>query len=83
MTCEQAAGLVSREADGGLPADGRVWFALHLLICGDCRRYRRQVRLVDAAARAVAESAVADDGLPAAARERITAALRAGPGDAG
>lgn len=75
LTCRRATERMSRALDAPLPPV--EWFALraHLILCGPCCRFRRQLALLDGAARAAADQPLSDDGLTAAARERIAAAV--------
>ena len=55
----------------------RVGLEVHTLFCGPCRRFRQQLFRLDAECAADAAQVIAPvgDGLSAAARERIVAAL--------
>ena len=52
MTCRRAAELISWELDTELPLHQRAGLGFHTLLCGACRRFRRQLGVVD---KAVAE----------------------------
>ena len=77
MACKQAAEMLSRSADARLSFGERLGLAIHLLICGMCRRFRRQlIGLHAACGKALRDDTErAGDGLSAEARARIAAAL--------
>ena len=50
MTCRRAAELISWELDTSLPLHQRAGLGFHTLVCGACRRFRRQLGVVDEAA---------------------------------
>jgi hypothetical protein len=81
MRCERAAEVISWSVDTPLSAGERVGLGVHTLLCGACRRYRRQLlRLHTACATALWEGVTATEGgLSAEARVRIAAALDHGP----
>jgi hypothetical protein len=49
MTCRRAAVLISWELDTDLPLHRRAGLGFHTLLCGACRRFRRQLGAVDEA----------------------------------
>ncbi len=51
MNCHEAHKLVVRSQDARLTAAERVGLRLHLLICGACRAFRRQMDFLRAACR--------------------------------
>jgi predicted anti-sigma-YlaC factor YlaD len=61
-TCRDISALVSRAMDERLRPAARLRIRFHLLMCGACRRFERQVRLLRSAARQVAARALRDDG---------------------
>ena len=78
MTCRRAAELISEELDAGLPLHRRAGLGFHALVCGACRRYRRQVGAVEEAVAeffATAKSAPAAAPLPPAAKEHLKAVI--------
>jgi hypothetical protein len=76
-SCKRAAELCSLERDAGLTIWQRLSLWFHLLICGLCRRFRRQQSLIEGVAKDAGQEAPPDGpGLPADARERINKALR-------
>lgn len=76
MVCRTAAGLISRSLDAPLGAPERAGLAVHTAFCGPCRRLRRQLARLHAAALALAErEAAGSGGLSPEARGRIAAAL--------
>ncbi len=82
MNCRTAAELACRSLDAPLPASHRAGLGVHTLFCGPCRRFHRQLIRLDAACRVATTAPPPDgEGLAAAARERITAALQRPPPD--
>jgi hypothetical protein len=79
LKCEGASALASRELDEPLGPSQRLAMWGHLLACGPCRRFRRQVRFLRRALRERhAGPAVAEDGcesLSPEAKARIERAL--------
>jgi predicted anti-sigma-YlaC factor YlaD len=61
-TCRDISALVSRAMDERLRPAARLRIRFHLLMCGACRRFEQQVRLLRSAARQVAARALRDDG---------------------
>ena len=49
ITCRRAAELISWEQDASLPFHQRAGLGFHTLLCGACRRFRRQVEVVEEA----------------------------------
>ncbi|NNF42738.1 MAG: zf-HC2 domain-containing protein [Phycisphaerales bacterium] len=82
MSCRRATQLISESMDRPLTRRERVALRVHIVICGSCRRYRRQLaRLRTALERLAATSEMATaEGAPAVlspeARTRIRDALR-------
>jgi predicted anti-sigma-YlaC factor YlaD len=88
LRCEAASELSSRELDESLGVLDRVALRGHLLVCGSCRRFRAQIRLIRRAIRhhaRVLDQAGPDDwALSREARTRIAFAIREAAGtDAG
>jgi len=77
LTCRRATERLSRSFDGPLPAAARIGLEGHMLICRHCRRYRRQMVILDALCREAGQSSPMGSQvhLTDAARGRITAAL--------
>jgi hypothetical protein len=76
LTCRRASERLSRALDGKLRPGERLGLWAHLLLCGPCCRYRKQLRLLHAAAGPDADrSAEASARLDDAARARIANAL--------
>jgi hypothetical protein len=83
ISCKRAAELISLSQEAPLRWRQRLALALHLCVCGMCRRFRRQTRLLERAGRAAPE-APGEVALPAEAKDRIKRALRdQRPGAAG
>ena len=84
ISCRQAAELISLSLERPLGWRQRLALWLHLGICNLCRRFRRQMRLVQRAGEAANEPDHAPAvGLPEASRERIKQALRGRHGGSG
>jgi predicted anti-sigma-YlaC factor YlaD len=81
MNCKEASVLMSLRHDRRLGAGERLGLSMHLLLCPRCRRFARQIALIQ---RIVAAQKENDDALATqsrlsqAARERIARALQAG-----
>jgi len=43
LCCRDATALLTEDAEGALAGFDRLTFAMHLTICGACRRYRSQL----------------------------------------
>ena len=78
MICRTAVELICRSLDAPLSAGARVGLWVHTLLCGPCRRFRRQMLRLDAACAAAAQEGPppGEERLSAVARERIVAALK-------
>ncbi len=80
LRCAEASELSSREMDERLGTLERVALYAHLIACGSCRRFRRQLQVIRAAIRLRAtlpESDGQDEGaLSEEARHRIVDAIR-------
>ncbi len=78
LTCKDASHLVSHGQDRALSFRERWGLRIHLWLCGNCRRFDRQVALMRRLLRQSdqrAEPEVAEQALSAEARERISRAL--------
>jgi hypothetical protein len=82
FSCKDTVRLVSESLDGELPLGRRLALRLHLLLCGMCTRFRRNLLFLRAAARRLEEQADSWDSeqgrLSAGARERMKHALEEG-----
>jgi hypothetical protein len=81
MSCKRAGELISLSFETKSGLRQRLALAVHLCGCRWCRRFRRQLRLVEQACRTWARSdrttkAAAGAALTVEARERIGRALR-------
>ena len=79
--CSEISRHTSMHLDQELPWAHRVAIGLHYCYCKACRRYRRQIRFIREAFRALVDKAppadaLADLSLPPDARERIKHAIR-------
>jgi hypothetical protein len=74
VSCAQAARLLSDAQDAPLSFSARVGLRLHLAICGHCRRYSRQLRLIRSAY-AASPDHLPPQHLPEARRRQIINAL--------
>lgn len=70
--CDEVTRMASDRLERNLTLRERVQFSLHLTVCGLCRRYADQVRLIQEASRRLSEHL---DGIPGslsgASRERM------------
>jgi uncharacterized membrane protein len=81
VSCKRVGELLSLSFETNLNVWQRLALAVHLWGCRWCRRFQRQLRLVEQACRAWARSdrtteAAAGAALPKEARERIRRTLR-------
>ena len=78
LTCKETARLVSEGLDRRLGLAQRVSLRLHLMMCGACATYRRQIEAIDAlvSRRFRAGGSGGRESLTDEARRRITTALR-------
>ena len=76
-SCREAARLSSEALDHPLSLRNRIELRTHMLVCGACRAYRRQLVQLDTLVRSrMAIIPTHGGGLSAQAQVRITAALR-------
>lgn len=83
LTCQDASHLVSHGQDRALNLRERWALRTHLWMCGNCRRFERQIALMRRVLRRpdpLAEPDAADQTLSTLARERIGQALADQPG---
>jgi predicted anti-sigma-YlaC factor YlaD len=81
LPCEGMARLASESLDRELGPMERLALRLHLLYCAACRRYSRQLKLLQGALWRLGASLQTDDPLPGAGlpddtRERIKRSLK-------
>ncbi|MDB6141709.1 MAG: transrane anti-sigma factor [Pseudomonas sp.] len=60
LTCKQQVAQSSDYLDGRLSFRQQIWMRHHLLICPNCRRFLRQMRLMQATLRLMPEPPVVD-----------------------
>jgi hypothetical protein len=75
-SCSRAAELISQSLETPLGWRDRLALGVHLFLCGLCRRFHRQMEVVQRAGRVAEEHGGFSEALPEAARDRIRAALR-------
>jgi len=78
LTCKDASRLISEGHERPLGLRERWGLRLHLWICDNCRRFERQIRLLQRAMHGLARRAEVDESGPdlsPEARERIRRAL--------
>lgn len=82
FSCRRVAELTSKELDARLRLLELVCAGGHRLLCAPCRRYREQLRALDAVAREFLRGApdAGDERLPDDARARIRDELTRAPG---
>jgi hypothetical protein len=82
LSCKEATQAVCEGLDRRLPLRRRMALRLHVMMCGLCRAYLRQVRALDALVRGrfrdgpPPSTETTPLALPPAVRERLKAALR-------
>lgn len=64
LTCDQAAELMSREQEITLSRPERWALSLHLLICGLCRKYKRQLKFLRSIFTRMADSHTYEETVP-------------------
>jgi hypothetical protein len=80
MTCRRAAELISEELDTNLPLRQQIGLGFHTLLCVACRRYRRQIGVVEEAVEEFLESAApgnSDATLSASSKEHLKVVIGA------
>ena len=60
LTCKEQVARSSDYLDGQLTFRERLFMRQHLLFCGHCRRFMRQMRLMQATLRLLPEPPVSD-----------------------
>jgi hypothetical protein len=78
LTCKDASHLISKRQERPLSFRERWGLKLHIWICTNCRRFERQMALMQLALRKLGERTEAEAAsteLPPEARERIRKAL--------
>ena len=88
LTCKETSWLLSRSMDESLSWPQRWNVRLHLWLCAQCRRFKRQLDWLDflAGKDGMHLSEWAEDGidpLPEAARERLRLAIESHSHDGG
>jgi hypothetical protein len=84
LTCRRASERLSRALDGKLAPGERLGLWAHLLLCGPCCRYRKQLRMLHEASLRDADRMAKGDGqLSEAARGRIASVLNQHLADGG
>jgi hypothetical protein len=74
LNCEESAQLLSDSHEAPLGAVDRWALRLHLMVCGYCREFRRQLRVIQQGTRSLVSSPSPEE--LAAAQARIAARLR-------
>ncbi len=79
-TCKELTPLLSESLERELTLRERITLRLHFIICEQCVRYLKQLRLIRAALRArfnqdQDQTALSSEALPVDARERLKRAL--------
>jgi hypothetical protein len=76
LNCRNATRLVSDQQERPLDALERTGLAIHLMGCGNCRRYRAQIQMLDQLCKATADARSDTSHLTPDARQRIHDRLR-------
>ena len=71
LSCKQVTELVSARQDRKLTLSERLGMVLHLMICGLCRKYKRQIDFITRAARRLYIATEGDIRLSEPGRRRI------------
>lgn len=74
MSCKKAAELISLSLETPLTLGQRISLGFHVGICGMCRRFRRQSRLIQEIGQRIGKEFPAEN-LSNEARERIRRAI--------
>lgn len=74
LTCKQASQLVSQSLDRPLSWSERIRLRFHLLICDVCKRFNRQLRLLNLAVKRMLQHTENDSTIQLSleARDRIS-----------
>ena len=76
-TCKEVAQTLAEARERRLSLLERISLRIHLLLCGPCENYGKQMKFLDRVGRsAVEKTAPPGAGLDADARERIRGKLR-------
>jgi len=78
-TCRDAARLISQSLDDPLPWNVRLPLGIHLVLCGLCRRYQRQLHFMQHSMRDLTDHLdriATPSGLSEPARERVKQSLQ-------
>lgn len=73
LSCRDITELATEHDDGAMSARRGLSFRLHLVMCGHCRRYVKQLRDTTAALRSLR---VREPGLSAEAQESLVSCFR-------
>lgn len=76
VTCREASRLTSESLDRRLSVRERLVLHLHLLLCGACTRYHKQVYAMRRVIRLVSRHPAVIHQLSPSARERIKSSLK-------
>lgn len=79
LRCKHATRLISQSMERPLTRGEKISLGLHLFVCKWCRRYQKQLRLIQGIIREFAsiEATHAGTRMPESARRRIEEAIRA------
>ena len=80
IRCDEAVRVANLGLDQPLSLGQRLGLAVHRLICGPCRLYRKQLEAMRGIARKLAEPQASGAALDDAARERLRQSLRSHEG---
>ncbi|MFQ5582297.1 MAG: hypothetical protein ACE5F3_06725 [Mariprofundaceae bacterium] len=74
--CQQASKLVSDAYERTLTLGERLRLRWHMLICGMCRAYERDIRLIERALKKMRSESTDEAALPEQNRQHISQSLR-------
>lgn len=80
IRCDEAVRVANRGLDEPLSLSQRLGLAIHRLICGPCRLYRKQLEAMRGVAQKLAEPQASGAALDDGARERLRQRLRSHKG---
>jgi hypothetical protein len=71
MPCREHTALFSKQLDEKLPRGIAAGLRIHILYCSGCRRFRAQIRKLQALANAIGQDLESGERLPETVRDRL------------